>query len=164
MSSSSGPAEIVITKKIDKIIEGYLDDIRIHVIAQRESLRDRLFLTYTGNKFTKISEMMKQVPNMYGYTLPTATINRKVTATATREQLTQQQALAVHGHMSHTPETSMRSYQFPSMEDFVDIQHTIQQLQARKYFAEEDSKILKAWPLIRDDPCFKSMQSYNEEV
>ena len=127
-SSSSGSAEIVITKEIDKIIERYLDGIRIHVIVQRESLRDRFFLTYTGNEFTKISETMKQVANMYGYALPTATINRKVMAIAAREQLTQQQAQAVHSHMSHAPETSMRSYQFPSMEDSVDTQHTIQQL------------------------------------
>ena len=60
-SSSSGPAEIVITKEIDHLIERYLDDIRTHIIAQRESLRDRVFLTYSGNEFLKISETMRQV-------------------------------------------------------------------------------------------------------
>ena len=57
----------------------------------------------------------------------------------------------IYIHMSHAPETSMRSYQFPSMEDCVDTQYTIQQLQARKYFSkEEDRKILRAWPLTKE--------------
>ena len=36
-----------------------------------------------------------------------------------------QQALPVHSHMFHAPEMSMRSYQFLTIEDSIDTQHTI---------------------------------------
>ena len=54
----------MIGKEIDEIIEMYLENIRIHVVPQRESLRERLFLTHTGNEFTKISKTMQQVANI----------------------------------------------------------------------------------------------------
>ena len=42
----------------------------------------------------------------------------------------------------------MRSYQFLTIEDSIDTQYTI--LVTKIYFAEdEDSKILKAWPLTK---------------
>ena len=70
----------------------------------------RLFLTHTGNEYVKISKSIQQIANMYGCNVPTATLNRKVTATAAREHLSQQEALPIHRHMSHAPETSMHSY------------------------------------------------------
>ena len=88
-----------------------------------------------------------QVANVYGYDIPTATINRKVTATAVKESDTAT-TLAIHCHMSHAPETSMKSYQFLTIEDSVDTNQTIKQLHSRKYFLEEeDRKLLKGWPL-----------------
>ena len=119
-SSTTGAVDIIIDKELEEVIESYLENIRVHTSPQRKSIKERLFITHTGNEFFKISETIIQVANSYGYDIPTATINRKVTATAARETLTQQQALAIHSHMSHAPETSMRSYQFPTLEDSVD--------------------------------------------
>ena len=61
----------------------------------------KIFLTPTNNKLTKISELIRYITNMYGYDVPNATLNRKVTATSAREHLSHQDALAVLQHMSH---------------------------------------------------------------
>jgi len=147
-SSSSGPAEIIIEKEVDVVIESYLHNIRQHITPKSERLSDRLFLTHTGNEYVKISENIKEIANAYGYDAPTATLNRKVFATSAREHLTRQEALAIHSHMSHAPETSMRSYQYPDLKDSTETYDKIKWLQSKKYFSEdEDCVILKEWLL-----------------
>ena len=103
---------------------------------------------FTGNEYIKISENIRLVARAYGYDVSTATLNRKVSATAARESLTQHEAQAMHTHMSHAPETSMQNYQFPELQDSVDTYESVKNLQSRKYFSPiEDKAILKEWPL-----------------
>ena len=133
-SSSSGEADIVIKKNIDTIIQKYIDHIRINITPSDKAFQDQLFLTHTENEFRKIYETIKQVANNYGYDVPNATLNRKVTATSARENLSSHDALPIHRHMSHTPETSMRNYQYPDFKDSIDTQTTITILQSKNTF------------------------------
>ena len=115
-------------------------------------MKKKLFLTHKGNELRKISELIGNIANIYGYDIPNATLNRKVTATSAREHLSHHEALSVHKHMSHAPETSLRSYQFPEMQDSQETQRVISKLQERKYFTRvEDEKILKEWPTSNTD-------------
>ena len=150
-SSSSGEADVVIDKKIDAILQKYLDNIRASMVPINNTFRKRLFLMQTTNEFRKISQVIQEVASSYGYHVPNATLNRKITATSLRENLPNHDALPVHRHMSHTPETSMRNYQYPELKDSVDTYNTIQLLQAKKYFSEEEDKmILKEWPIANE--------------
>ena len=160
-SSTSGAAELVIDEETNNMITNYLENVRRHASPKSSVLSKRLFLTHTGNEFRKITESIQYVANDYGYQVPSATLNRKVTATAAREYLNQRDALAIHTHMSHAPETSMRSYQFPDVNDSVDTHGKIQVLQGKKYFSQnEDNIILKEWPLtIKMTPPLKNCRA-----
>ena len=98
---------------------------------------------------------------MYDYDVPSATLNRKVTATSACEHLSQQDPLAAHKHMSHAPETSMRTYQFPNIQDSLETQTVIGKLQQKNYFTKgADDKMLKEWPIEnKETPLFKTYQA-----
>jgi len=50
--------------------------------------------------------------------------------------------------MSHAPETSMHSYQYPDLKDSAETYDRIKWLQSKKYFSEdEDCVVLKEWSL-----------------
>ena len=150
-SSSSGEADIMIKQNIDTMIQMYIDNIRVKITPSEKGFQDRLFLTHTGNEFRKISETIKEVAKNYGYDVPNATLNRKVTATSARENLSSHDAIPIHRHMSHTPETSMRNYQYPDFKDSIDTRNTITILQSKKYFSEnEDRIIVKEWPITNE--------------
>jgi len=88
------------------------------------------------------------VRNSYGYDAPTATLNRQVSATVARENLTKQEAIAIHTHMSQTPETKLCNNQYPDLKDSADTYDRIKWFPSIKYFSEyKDHVILKEWPL-----------------
>ena len=146
-SASSGEADLIVSAHTNELIEEYLGKIRNYMEPKAKYLKNNLFLTPSGNELTKISELIRYIANTYGFDVPNATLNRKVTATSAREHLSQHEALAVHKHMSHAPETSMRSNQFPDIQDSLETQRVINKLQRKKYFTKaEDEKILKEWP------------------
>ena len=137
-----GEADIVIDKNTNAFIQKYLDNIRTKMVPSHNMFRKRLFLTHIINEYRKISQTIQEVASSYGYHVPNATLNRKVTATSLRENLPTRDALPVHRHMSHTPETSMRNYQYHDLQDSVDTYNTIKLLQYKKYFSEEEDRII----------------------
>ena len=146
-----GEADIVIDKNTNAFIQKYLDNIRTKMVPSHNMFRKRLFLTHIINEYRKISQTIQEVASSYGYHVPNATLNRKVTATSLRENLPTHDALPVHRHMSHTPEMSMRNYQYPDLHDSVDTYNTIKLLQSKKYLSEEEDGItLKEWPVTND--------------
>ena len=73
--------------------------------------------------------------------------NRKVTSTSTRENLSNHEALAIHRHMSHTPKTSMRNYQYPDLRFHWHTKCNYNTT-VKNYFSEDEDKIiLKEWPI-----------------
>ena len=151
-SASRGPANIVITSDIEKIINKYLKYIRSMIVPQNPELNDNLFLTHTGGEFKKISEAIQSVANKFDMSTPTPSVHRKVIASEGRKCLDESGMRSLASHMAHSEATSKRFYQFPSESEAYEVHDTIRQLNTRrqKFSEKEDTILQKEYPLSND--------------
>ena len=99
-----GPAHIVISSEVEKLMIGYLNNVRVWVHASQYSTR--FFLTYTGNEFCKISEKIAHVAKQFNVKTPIACLHRKVISTVRYEELNPKDYQSLNEHMSHSPHTA----------------------------------------------------------
>ena len=150
-SASRGPASIIITSELEKIINRYVKYIRNNTTPQTDELKENLFLTMAGNEFKKISETIQSVAIKFNIHTPSPNIHRKVIATEGRKNLDDGKMRSLATHMAHTETTSRKFYQFPSDHEAFEVHNTIKQLIERRSFnEEEDSKLLQEYPLINE--------------
>ena len=142
-----GPAYIVISSEIDRLMVSYMKNVRTRVHASECSTR--FFLTNTGKEFCKISEKIAYVARHHNLKTPTACLHRKVISTAGYEKLTPTDYQSLNQHMSHSPHTAYKYYQFPetatkaaAMHD-----HIVQLTKKQQFTQEEDDLLLTEWPL-----------------
>ena len=67
--------------QIVALMEEYYTNIRAKIIPQNSVYAQRFFLSNTGNEFTKISERMKEVAELFGLTVTSSGLQHKVVAT-----------------------------------------------------------------------------------
>ena len=108
-----GPAYVVINRNIESMMMGYLANIRDKIVPSVDEFQDRLFLTSTGQEFRKISEKIAWVASHYNIKTPTPCLHQKVISTAGYVELDNQEFRLLNTHMSHTPHTAFKYYQFP---------------------------------------------------
>lgn len=113
--AARGPANVVISTFIEKFMVKYYEDIRMH-ITPKEGMEDKFFLSYSGNEFRKITEMIKKTAKQFNLPMPTACLHRKVIATAGQKHLDDKGMRSLSSHMAHSSATSARFYQFPGTE------------------------------------------------
>ena len=146
--ASRGPASIVITPQLEMMINDYLQCIRNFIQPQTDELSSNLFLSHTGSEFRKISENVQKVARRFNIFTPPASLHRKVIATEGRKCLNEQNMRSLTSHMAHSEATSRKFYQFPSETEACEAHDTIQNLNQRRNFCEnEDKCLLKEYPL-----------------
>ena len=116
-----GPAHIVISSTVDKLMMQYMNNVRTRVHASEYSAR--LFLTSTGNEFCKISEKIAYVARYYNLKTPTACLHRKVISSAGYEELDPKDYQSLNEHMSHSPHTAYKYYQCPGTASKAAVMH-----------------------------------------
>ena len=147
---STGPANLIINKKLEKELGRYLDLIRVNIPPMSRELGKRMFLIHTGNTFRKITESIRKVAQEFSVSVPTPTIHRKVMATVAHcdDSFTDGQMRALNYHMSHSAATSSNYYQRPAAKKALDSYTNIQALSKKHYFTRQEDKIItKEWPL-----------------
>ena len=150
IAASTGPANLIIGKKLEKELGKYLDLIRVNITPKSRELGKRMFLIHTGNTFRKISESIRKVAQEFSVSVPTATIHRKVMATTAHcdDTFTDGQMRALNYHMSHSAATSSNYYQRPAAKKAMDSYSNIQALSKKHFFTGQEDKIIKKeWPL-----------------
>ena len=149
--ASRGPASIVITPNVEKMINDYLQYIRKFITPKTVELSDNLFLSYTGNEFRKVSEAIQKVARIFDISTPPPSLHRKVIASEGRKNLDEGNMRLLATHMSHSEATSRRFYQFPSENEACEIHETIKHLNEKRQFCtEEDECLLKEYPLCNE--------------
>ena len=148
-TAALGPANIIICREIETLILGYLKYVRVRMCALQTKYNERLFLTYTGNEFRKISEKIAEVAKHYNLKTPTACIHRKVISTVGYEELSPKDYQLLNDHMSHSSHTARKYYQFPekitkaaTMHD-----HIVKMTKKQHFTQEEDDVLTSEWPL-----------------
>ena len=142
-SASRGPANIVITTDIEKMINKYLKYIRSTIVPQTNELNKNLFLTHTGGEFKKISEAIQSVAKKFDMSTPSPSVHRKVIASEGRKCLDESGMRSLASHMAHSEATSKRFYQFPSECEAYEVHNTIRHLNTRRQgFSEKEDRIL----------------------
>ena len=150
--ASRGPASVVITYKLEIMINDYLKYIRNNVEPQTDELRDNLFLTQTGNEFKKISEAIQKIAKRFNtITPPPPSLYRKVIASEGRKCLDETRMRSLASHMAHSEATSRKFYQFPSENEACEVHDTIKHLNERRNFCDkEDQCLLEEYSLANE--------------
>lgn len=146
-ASALGPANIVISTEVEALMIGYLNNMRVRLCTSQ--FHTRVFLTHTGNEFCKISEKIAHVARHFNVKTPTACLHRKVISTVGYEELGPKDYQSLNKHMSHSPCTAYRYYQFPETATKAATMHDhIVKLTNKQHFTkEEDDLLLTEWPL-----------------
>ena len=147
--ASKGPAIIIISQDIESLMLKF-DVIRSEMEPQSQELSRRLFLTYTGNEFRKISETIVEVTQQYGLPVPTAGLHQIVVVTEGQESLGNKHNRILHHYMAHNAKTARRFYNHPGSKNAVKAYNTINKLMKKKHFTIEDEKLLTEWPLDKE--------------
>jgi len=108
-TSMLGPAHIVISSEVENLMVEYLNNVRVRVCSSQYNAR--FFLT--GNEFCKISEKIAHVAKQFNLNMPTACLHHKVITTVGYEELNPKDYQSLNEHMSHSPHTAYKYYQFP---------------------------------------------------
>ena len=142
-----GPANIVISSEVEALMIGYLNNVRVRVCASQYNTR--FFLTYTGNEFCKISEKIAHVAKHFNEKTPTACLHRKVISKIGYEELNPKDYHSLNDHMSHSPHTAYKYYQFPETATKAATMHDhIVKLTKKQHFTpEEDDLLMAEWPV-----------------
>ena len=125
----------------------YLQNVRTVIKPLSEEYESRFFLIPTGNELKNLSEAISKVATMFNIETPTSTIHRKVVQTETKKH----KAKCIDQvcvQLSHSRATCENYYQHTSTEESFAVQKTIEELCFIKYFASDQSNLIKLeWPL-----------------
>ena len=167
-TSITGPANVIIDTKTEKIMISYLQNFRVHLTPKSNNLKNRLFLTHTGNRFQNVYETINSTAGkVCQIELPKPSIYRKVISTTGFSELDEKDMRSLNKHMSHSYDTSKRYYQLPPAEKSVAAHQTISTLKKKAFFSKiEDRPLLKEWPLSNKDTpslhlCEQIAKKYN---
>jgi len=152
-ASAQGPANVVISSEVEAMMITYLSNVRVRVCTQQ--FNTRFFLTFTGKEFCKISEKIAYIAKHFNVETPTACLHRKVISTLGYEELDPKEYQSLNKHMSHSPHTAQKYYQFPETAAKAAAMqaHIVKLTKKQQFTEEEDELLLTAWPLtIVDTP------------
>ena len=118
-SSSSGEADIVIKKNINTIIQMYIYNIRVNITPSEKAFQDWLFLMHTGNEFRKIQNHRASSKQLW-LRCSQCHPKQKSNSNICQRKLIKPWCTTNTQVLSHTPETSMRNYQYPNFKYSID--------------------------------------------
>ena len=155
-TTAQGPANIVITRAIERLMCLHLDNLRTKIIPQSQQLESRLFLSHTGNRSRKIYETIKNTAETTCHlTLPNPSLYRKVVATTAFNHLQSDKMRALNKQMCHSYETSRKYYQLPKTEQSIQVKQTLHAPHKRSFFTkEEDNQFCMSghWQMYKHHP------------
>ena len=93
------------------VLKHYVRLVREHVEAETDELEERLFLTMSGNEYTRVNDALQSFAQSQGIKLPSATIQRKVIPTEAAATLDDAEMRQLASQMSYTVSTARRHYQ-----------------------------------------------------
>jgi len=146
-TAAKGPARVIANKETSTLMNFYLQNVRTVIKPLCKEYESRFFLTPTGNELKNLSEAISKVATVFNIESPTSTIHRKVVQTETKKHKAEC-IDQVCVQMSHSRATCENYHQHTSTEESFAVQKTIEELCYNKYFAGDQSDIIKLeWPL-----------------